>query len=132
LGGTALKHEPSNQQRTRNSGVPLRVHPAIGTPKGETAMSTANAQHHTVITKILVSTAIALGLGVAGATPASADPNAVGTDPNPFGTIRCSCQETAPADSPALRDEINRGYREGLSVAVPGLPAPAQRSQPRP
>ncbi len=102
-------------------------------------MSTANAQHPTVVTKILVSAAIALGLGFAGAAPASADPNAVGTDPNPFGTdpnpfgtLRCSCQETAPADSPSLRDEINRGYREGLSVAVPGLPAPAQRTQTRP
>jgi hypothetical protein len=95
-------------------------------------MSTTNAQHPTVVTKILVSAAIALGLGFAGAAPASADPNAVGTDPNPFGTLRCSCQETAPADSPTLRDEINRGYREGLSVAVPGLPAPAQRTQLRP
>ena len=53
-------------------------------------------QHHQVITKILVSEAIALGSWVAGAAPASADPNPIGTDPNPFGALSCDCQETAP------------------------------------
>jgi hypothetical protein len=69
-------------------------------------------QHRRVITKILVSAAIAVGSGVGAAAPASADPDAIGTDPNPFGGLRCSsCQETAPPGSPALREQIERGLR---------------------
>ena len=90
-----------------------------------------STQHHQVITKILISAAIALGLWVAGATPASADPNPVGTDPNPFGGLSCSCRESAPASSPELREEIERGIREGLSADLPGLPA-GRPDQPRP
>jgi hypothetical protein len=37
----------------------------------------------------------------------------------------------APAGSPQLRQEINRGFREGLSASVPGLPTPARPGQPR-
>ncbi len=80
-------------------------------------------QHYQVITKILVSAAIALGSYVGGAAPASADPNPIGTDPNPFGALSCSCRETAPAGSPALREEIDRGIRAGLSALLPGPPA---------
>ena len=85
----------------------------------------AKHRNHQVITKILVSAAIALVCGVAGAAPASAGPNVSSTDPNPFSGLSCDCQETAPAGSPALREEINRGIREGRTVSVPGLPAPA-------
>ena len=69
-----------------------------------------------MITKLLVSAAIALGSSVGAAAPASANPNPIaGTDPNPFGALSCSCQETAPAGSPALREEdIERGIRAGL------------------
>ena len=49
--------------------------------------------------------------------------------PNPYGTLGCNCRETAPAGSPQLSEEINRGIREGLTVSVPGLPAPAQPTQ---
>ena len=70
-------------------------------------------QHRQVNTKILVSAAIAVGSCVAGAAPASADSNAIGTDPNPFGALSCNCQETAPPGSSAL-EEIERGIREGL------------------
>jgi hypothetical protein len=59
--------------------------------------------------------AIVLGSYVGGTAPASADPD-YGTDPNPFGTLSCSCRETAPADSPAVKEEIDRGIREGLSA----------------
>jgi hypothetical protein len=76
-------------------------------------------QHHQVITKILVSAAIALGSCVGGAAPASADPNPAGAAPNPFGALSCSCRETAPPGSPALREEMERGIRAGLS-ASPG------------
>jgi hypothetical protein len=78
--------------------------------------------HHHVITKILVSEAIALGSWVAGAAPASADPNPIGTDPNPFGALSCDCRETTPPASSALA-EIERGFHAGLSAS------PANRSR---
>jgi hypothetical protein len=84
---------------------------------------------HRVITKILVGAAIALGAGLAGAAPAAAGPNAIGSDPNPYGTLGCNCRETAPAGSPQLRENINRGIREGLTVSVPGLPAPTRPAE---
>ena len=68
-----------------------------------------------MITKLLVSAAIALGSCVGLAAPASADTNPIGTDPNPFGALSCSCRETAPPSSPALGKEIERGIRGGLS-----------------
>ena len=82
-------------------------------------------RHNQVITKILVGVAIVLGAGVGGAAPASADPDPIGTEPNPFGALSCSCQETASAGSPALRAEIDRGIRAGLSAPLPGPLAPA-------
>jgi hypothetical protein len=78
---------------------------------------TIKSMNHQVITKILVSAAIALGSCVAGAAPASADPNPISTDPHPFGALSCSSRsrETAPPGSPALREEMERGIRDGLS-----------------
>jgi hypothetical protein len=76
--------------------------------------------------KILVSAAIAVGCLVGGAAQASADPNAFGADPNPFSGFSSSRQGTAPADSPAPSEGINRGLREGHSAWLPGLPAPTQ------
>src|ERR1700758_3814654 len=64
-----------------------------------------------VVTKILVIAAIAFNCFVGGAAPASADPDAFGADPNPFSGFGCSCRETAPAHSPAVNEEINRGIR---------------------
>jgi hypothetical protein len=95
-------------------------------------MATAKpAQYRRAITKTLVGVAIAFGCFVGGAATASADPDAFGKDPdayagepNPFGGFSCSCYETAPAGSPALSEEINRGLREGHSAWLPGLPAP--------
>jgi hypothetical protein len=89
--------------------------------------------HHRLIAKILVSTAIGFGALIIGAAaPASANTNSAGTDPNPFSTLSCSCQKAAPAGGPASTAEIDRGIRNGLSAALPGLPAPAQPGQPRP
>jgi hypothetical protein len=68
-----------------------------------------------MITKMLVSDAIVLGSLVVGAAPASADPNQSDTQPNPFGSLTCSCQETTPAGGPALTAELDRGIRNGLS-----------------
>jgi hypothetical protein len=75
-------------------------------------------QRHQVITKILVSVAIALGVLVVGEAPASADPNSPANQPNPFGTLTCRCQKIAPASRQALRDQIDRGIRDGLA-AIP-------------
>ena len=91
--------------------------------------TTLIANHHRFIAKILVSTAIGFGVWIGAAAPASADRSTAGTDPNPFSGLRCSCQKKVPAGDPAATAAIDRGIREGLSVAVPGLPAPAQ---PRP
>jgi hypothetical protein len=93
-------------------------------------MSIANPSRK-VTAKILVSAVIALGFGVVGAAPASASPDTAGTDPNPFGTLGCSCQESAPVGSPQVREHIDRGIREGLTASLPGLPPPGQPGQPR-
>ena len=90
-------------------------------------MSIAN--RHRLIAKALVSAAIGFGALIVAAAPASADPGPAGTQPNPFGALSCSCQKTAPAGGPASTADIDRGVRNGLSAALPGLPAPAQ---PRP
>jgi hypothetical protein len=73
-------------------------------------------QHRQVITKILVSGAIALGVWVGIAAPASADANSGGANPNQFGALSCSCQETASPAGPALTEEMKRGIRAGLSA----------------
>ena len=67
-----------------------------------------------MITKLLVSAAIVLG-SVWGAAPASAGPSQSDTQPNPFGSLTCSCRETTPADGPALSAELVRGLSDGLS-----------------
>jgi len=67
-----------------------------------------------MITKLLVSAAIVLG-SVWGAAPASADPSPSDTQPNPFRSLTCSCQETTPAYGLALSAELNRGLRKSLS-----------------
>jgi hypothetical protein len=84
-------------------------------------------RHQHIILKLLVSAAIVLVRLVGGAAPASADPDPGRTDPNPFGGIASSCQETYPASSPEQREEIDRGIRDGLSAWLPrGYQRPAQ------
>jgi hypothetical protein len=73
-------------------------------------------QPHQVITKILIGAAVAVGVYVGGAAPVRADGNPIGGAPNPFGGLSCSCRETAPPGSPALREGINRGIREGRTA----------------
>ena len=68
-----------------------------------------------MVTKMLASAAIVLASLVVGAAPASADPNQSDTNPNPFGGLTCSCQETTAAGGPALTAEVERGIRGGLS-----------------
>ncbi|ORV91592.1 hypothetical protein AWC11_10555 [Mycobacterium interjectum] len=59
-------------------------------------------------TTMVVGVAIVLGAGLFGLTPAVADPSA-------FSTLSCSCQQAAPAGSPARKEAIARGIRQGLS-----------------
>jgi hypothetical protein len=92
-------------------------------------MSIAN--HRRLMTKALVSTAIAFAACVGVAAPANADANSVGAAPNPFSTLSCNCQH-APAGSPVPRENIDRGIRDGLSAPLPGLPASTQPGQTRP
>jgi hypothetical protein len=85
-------------------------------------------QHRQGITKLLIGAAVALGAYVGSAAPVSADPNPSGSAPNPFGGLSCSCRQTAPPGSPALREGIERGIREGRTASLPG---PAPSTQPR-
>jgi hypothetical protein len=70
-----------------------------------------------MIAKILVSAAIALGCCVGGAALVRAETDPVGTDPNPFGALGCSCPETASPGSPVLMEELERGIWGGLSAS---------------
>ena len=60
-----------------------------------------------MITKVLVSAAIAFGAAVGVAAPA-------GADPNPFSTLGCSCQ--APGTQgigPIVTDQVHAGIHQG-------------------
>jgi hypothetical protein len=81
-----------------------------------------------LIAKILIGAAVALASYVGGAAPVGADPNPIGSAPNPFGGLSCSCRETARPGSPALREGIVRGIREGRTAWLPGL---SPSTQPR-
>ena len=81
-------------------------------------------QHH-MITKLMVSTAIAVGLGIGGAAVASADPNPSNTTPNPYGGLH-STQGPAPVGNLDLTAQIDQGLRDGHTAVLPGLPAPIQ------
>jgi len=89
-------------------------------------------RHHHVLTKRLLGAAIAVGCCVGAAPPAGADPDRAGADADPFAALGCSCRQVAPPDGPALREEIRRGLRDGLSVWVPGLPPPPLPGQAPP
>jgi len=69
-----------------------------------------------MFTRMFIGIAIALGsfVLILGAAPAGADPNS-SIDPNPFGNLICNCQQTTPADGPAVTAELDRGIQEGAS-----------------
>jgi hypothetical protein len=97
-------------------------------------------QYHQVMTKILIAVAVAVAVAVVvvvavaldssvgEAAPVGADPNPIGSAPNSFGGLSCSCRETAPPGSPVLREEIEQGIREGRTAWLPGL---SPSTQPR-
>ena len=80
------------------------------------------ARYHREIGTVMITGAIALGFNVAVAATASADPSA-------FSTLSCNCQETAPPGSPARKDEIIRGIRQGLPKWSPALPHQPSKAQ---
>jgi len=61
-----------------------------------------------LITKVLVSGAIALAAAVGAAAPAGADPTL-------FGVLSCGCQEPAPSDSAIFSDHVKQGIQQGLT-----------------
>ena len=100
---------------------------SIVNPK-QSILGLLDLEPRVLITKIVVSAAIALVACVGGAAPASADSCAGGTGSlragsGPFGTLSCSCPETAVARSRARRDEeLNRGIRDGYSHGFSNFP----------
>ena len=61
-----------------------------------------------MVTKILVSAALAVGTAVAVAAPANADPSV-------FNDLSCSCPQTVSNGGSSVADQIERGIRAGLS-----------------
>jgi hypothetical protein len=73
-----------------------------------------------LISKIVGVAAIVLGAGVLGAGVAVANPEPDVTQPNPFGSLGCSCQEPAGGWGPG--ELIDRGIREGSHSLASGTP----------
>jgi hypothetical protein len=88
---------------------------SIANPK-RSAVGLQNLDPTVLITKTLISAAIVLGSCVVAAAPASADNGPASAGPNPFGSLGCNCQATAPLGNPALTTkELQRGIQAGLS-----------------
>jgi hypothetical protein len=83
----------------------------------------ARPRRHPVSMKMLVSGAIAVGVWVGVAAPASGDVNSVGANPSQFGALRSSCQHTASPSGRAGTEEMQRGIRDGLAAGL-GKPQP--------
>jgi hypothetical protein len=63
-----------------------------------------------VVSKILVSAALAVGVSVAIAAPAGADPSV-------FNDLSCRCPQTVSNGGPSVIDQIERGIQSGLTGA---------------
>jgi len=61
-----------------------------------------------LVSKILVSAALAVGTAVAIAAPAAADPSV-------FNDLSCSCPQTVSNGGSSVADQINRGIQSGLA-----------------
>jgi hypothetical protein len=69
-----------------------------------------------MITKAVASAAIFLGLSMAGAVPAGAQPGQSDpNNPNPFAGLTCNCQQHAPKGAPNF-GEVNRGLQAALAA----------------
>lgn len=68
-----------------------------------------------MITKVIASAAVVLGLSVLGAAPANAEPSASDLNPpSPFAGLTCNCQPRAPF-SPMSQPEVDRGLQAALA-----------------
>ena len=85
------------------------------------ALGLPNPDPMVLITKTLISAAIVVGSCVAGAAPASADPNPASTGSNPFSALSCDCQTPASVTSPDVTDQINRGIHDALTTDLPAV-----------
>jgi hypothetical protein len=61
-----------------------------------------------VITRVLVSAAIAVAAAMGVAAPASADPS-------PFNDLSCSCPPTVPEGGATVTDQLNKGIQTALT-----------------
>lgn len=77
---------------------------------------------HQAFPRMLITAAVAVGLGVGAAPNATSDDQ----DLTPFSKLSCTCPPATPADSTDLPARIHRGMREGFAAELPGLP-PATR-----
>ena len=68
-----------------------------------------------MITKAVASAAIFVGLSLAGAAQAGADPGQSTPSPNPFAGLTCKCQQHAPVGGPNF-GEVDRGLRAALAT----------------
>jgi hypothetical protein len=92
---------------------PMLVYVPVARPQPQGHRDFHDKEHEMIIRPVLVSIAIAVGSAVAVTAPASADANA-------FGGLGCHCRETTKPASPAQRDEMNRGIRDGLAATSSG------------
>src|ERR1700748_2560824 len=113
---------PTRREQPNKMSITLSNN-TCGTAVGGNDIGGARPGRHPVLMKMLVSGAIALAVGVGVAAPASGDANSVGTNPNQFGALGCSCQHTASPSGGAGTEEMKRGIREGLSAGL-GQPQP--------
>lgn len=79
-----------------------------------------NANPRLLISKTVAAAAIVLGAGLLGAGVAAANPEPDSSEPNPFGSLSCSCQE--PAGGPAPGELIERGISDGSHGLVSRTP----------
>ena len=69
-----------------------------------------------MITKAVASAAIFLGLSMAGAVPAGAQPGQSDpNNPNPFAGLTCNCQQHVPTGAPNF-GEVDRGLQAALAT----------------
>ena len=69
-----------------------------------------------MITKAVASAAIFLGLSMAGAVPAGAQPGQSDpNNPNPFAGLTCNCQQHPPTGAPNFA-EVDRGLQAALAT----------------
>ena len=61
-----------------------------------------------MVSKFLVSAALAVGAAVAIAAPAGAEPSV-------FNDLSCSCPQTVSNAGSSVDDQINRGIQSGLA-----------------